>query len=80
MIKPGDIVRYSPYPHVELHSSGMTGLVLSKPRVLEDERDRFADPPVVIDVIWNMDRGLMYPAGTVCWEYIDELEVINESW
>ena len=76
-MNPGDLVRYSPYPHYELHISGMHGIVVSKPRVLEDQRDYFADP-VVIDVMWNMDRGLLYPAGTICQEYIDELEVIEE--
>lgn len=72
-MKPGDIVRYSAYPHYELHMSGMTGLVLSEPRVQEDQ---YGDL-VSVDVMWNSDRGLLYPAGTITWEYVDELEVIQ---
>ena len=72
-MKPGDIVRYSAYPHYELHMTGMTGLVLSEPYVQEDQ---YGDL-VSVDVMWNADRGLLYPAGTITWEYVDELEVIQ---
>ena len=72
-MKPGDIVRYSAYPHYELHMSGMTGLVLSEPHVQEDQYGGL----VSVDVMWSADRGLLYPSGTITWEYVDELEVIQ---
>ena len=74
-MKVGDLVRYSDYPHYELHASGMVGLVVSKEYILE-EPGRVESLPVV-DVIWNADRGLLYPQGSVSWEYVDELEVLK---
>ena len=71
-MKIGDLARYKPFPPTELHRSGLIGLVISNPYT------RGADSSLhVVDVIWNMDRGLSYPAGTVSWDYIDELEVIK---
>ena len=80
-MKPGDMVRYKIFPHEELHSSGMTGLVLTAPKIVEDESLMAypEDQLVIIDVIWSADRGLRCPAGTVTWEYVDEIEVIGED-
>ncbi len=70
-MKPGDIVRYSAYPHYELHMSGMTGLVLSKPHVTEDHHGIM----VTIDVMWSEERK---PSrSNITWDYVDELEVIG---
>ena len=74
-MKPGDLVRYSAYPHYELHISGMVGLVVSVSYVLDDPG--WVETSPVVDVIWNMDRGINYPAGTVSWDYVDELEMID---
>ena len=71
-MRPGDLVRYSAYPHYELHMSGMIGLVVSASYILDIE----ASP--VVDVMWNMDRGIFQPAGTVSGDYVDELESVNE--
>ena len=70
-MRPGDLVRYSAYPHYELHMSGMIGLVVSASYILDIE----ASP--VVDVMWNMDRGIFQPAGTVSWAYVDELEMVD---
>ena len=76
-MKPGDMVRYKTFPHEELHSSGMTGLVLTAPKIMESA---FPEHQLAfIDVIWSADRGLKCPAGTVTWEYVDEIEVIGED-
>ena len=80
-MKPGYLVRYSPFPHEELHKSGMIGLVVSEPYdtgpffLGSDAKDEAHG----IDVVWGSDRGRLYPAGIVCQEFVDELEVINES-
>jgi hypothetical protein len=74
-MKVGDLVKYAPFPHEELHKSGMTGLVASEP---------YADRGLgidlhLIDIIWGRDRGAAYPAGCICQEYVDELELISET-
>ena len=71
---PGDLVRYSLYPHYELHMSGMIGLVVSGSYVPKEPE--WVESIPVVDVIWNTDRGLSYPAGAVSWDYVDELEII----
>ena len=73
-MKPGSLVRYSTFPHEELHLSGMVGLVLSEAYILDEAG--WVESSPVIDVIWNMDRGISQPAGTISWDYIDELEVV----
>ncbi len=72
-MKVGDLVRYRIFPHEELHTSGMTGLVLNKPHMTEDHHGIM----VTIDVMWSEERK---PSrGNITWEYTDELEVLNES-
>lgn len=69
-MKPGNLVRYSPFPHEGLHCSGMTGLVLSKPKVAKDHYGEL----VTVDVMWSEERR---PSDdNITWEYIDELEII----
>ena len=76
-MKPGDMVRYKAFPHEELHFSRLTGLVLTAPKTMEST---FPEHQLAyVDVIWSADRGLKCPAGTVTWEYVDEIEVIGED-
>ena len=36
---------------------------------------------IVLDVDWESDQALIYWSGSAThYEYLDELEVINESW
>lgn len=70
-MKPGSIVRYAIFPHEGLHFSGMNGLVLSEPCVIEDHHGTM----VTVDVMWSEDRR---PSGdNITWEYVDELEVLT---
>ena len=71
----GDLVHYKPYPHKELHNSGVTGVVVSSPRL--PDWSTLKDAPLVVDVIWSVDRGTQYPAGTVVWDYVDDLETVK---
>ena len=77
-LKPGSLVKYSSYPHCELHNSNLVGLVISEAYMPEASLD-FDPSEMLVDVIWNIDRGLLYPAGTICWEYPDELELVREN-
>ena len=84
-MKPGDVVRYRVFPHEDLHFSGMTGIVLSEPRVLEDESLMAypQDQLVVIDVMWSEDRPQRQhstPVLNITWDFIEELELVSESW
>ena len=74
-MKPGDIVRYSAYPHYELHMSGMTGLVLSEPHVQEDQ---YGDL-VSVDVMWSEERSSSWGGLNITWDFIEELEVIEDA-
>ena len=76
-MKPGDLVRYSSEPHSELRARGMVGLVLSEAYIPEESE--WVETSPIVDVMWNMDRGLSYPAGDVTWDYVDEIELINET-
>ena len=73
-MKVGDIVRYRIFPHEELHFSGMTGLVLSKPYVQEDQ---YGDM-VSVDVMWSEERSSSWGGLNITWDFIEELEVIDE--
>ena len=70
-MKPGNLVRYSYFPHEELHFSGMTGLVVSKPYIVEDQYGEM----ITVDVMWSEERR---PSSgvNITWEYIDELEIV----
>lgn len=74
MIKAGDLVKYSNFPHKELHSNGMIGLVV---RGEHRHESAYSTEAKVVEVIWNKDRGNSYPAGTICWEFPDELELLK---
>ena len=74
MVKAGDLVRYSKFPHEELHMSGIIGLVI---RDQYRHESAYSTEAKIVDVIWNKDRGSSYPAGTICWEFPDELELIK---
>ena len=63
---------YSAFPHKELHESGLVGLAISEPYLQRAHRDLY-----IVDVVWGNDRGTLYPAGSVCQEWVDELEVIG---
>ena len=74
-MKPGDIIRYRIFPHEELHFSGMTGLVLSKPHVKEDQYGEL----VTIDVMWSEERSSSWGGLNITWEYDDEVEVLGDD-
>ena len=74
-MKQGDVVRYSKHPHEELHRSGMMGLVIREAYSPESYPD-FDPSEMLVDVLWSDFRGLQYPAGTVSWEYLSEIEVV----
>tara|TARA_E500000331_G_C17011657_1_gene606685 strand:+ start:474 stop:695 length:222 start_codon:yes stop_codon:yes gene_type:complete len=73
-MNPGDIVRYRIFPHEELHFSGMTGLVLSKPYVQKDQYGEL----VSVDVMWSEERSSSWGGLNITWDYIDELEVVEK--
>jgi len=71
----GNLVRYRSFPHSELHKSGMTGVIVGTPRLPHWTTN--TDAPLVVDVVWSMNRGRSYPAGTPVWDYVDDLEVVK---
>ncbi len=73
-MKVGDIVRYTAFPHEELHKSGMTGLTISDPYT-----SRSTGGFDLIDVMWSERRSPSWDNSNITWEYVDELEVIYES-
>ena len=75
-MKPGDIVRYAIFPHEELHFSGMTGLILSKPYV---QGTRHRECLVCVDVMWSEERSSSWGGLNITWDYVDELEVVDEQ-
>ena len=67
-MKVGDLVKYKRYPHKSLQH--LLGLVVDfAPGDYNGSRAMF--------IIWNQDRN-RGPANTVMFEYVDELEVVNE--
>jgi hypothetical protein len=69
-VKVGDLVKYRIYPHETL--GRLLGLV-------QDTEVPGCEPHVRgIYVVWNQDRN-RGPANTIMFEYIDELEVVNEG-
>lgn len=74
-MKTGDIVQYAPYPHKDLHKSGITGLIIDGPYLRAEQMKLH-----VVDVMWSKTRPLGCELGShISWEYIDELEVLYES-
>ncbi len=72
-MKVGDIVRYARFPHEELHTGGMNGLILAGPY---QGVCRKGDHQV--DVMWSSPRDhAEIRGGEITWEYMDELEVLN---
>ena len=71
-MKPGDIVRYAPFPHEELHKSGMTGLIIS---------DSYTSSSTagfhLIDVMWSERRSPSWDNSHITWEFVNELEVVQ---
>ncbi len=76
-ITAGDLVRYSSFPHKELHESGMVGLAVSDPYRFDWWNTGDKQPLVCVDVIWNADRLTRARAGHILQEYVQELEAIN---
>tara|TARA_B100000427_G_C15237693_1_gene476290 strand:+ start:439 stop:660 length:222 start_codon:yes stop_codon:yes gene_type:complete len=70
-MKPGNLVRYKAWPHEELHNSGMVGIVLSEPYAQKTWGN------VQVDVWWDRPRSPAWGNHDVCWEFFDELEVVN---
>lgn len=72
-MKAGDIVRYAKFPHEELYTNGMVGLILAGPY---QGVCRKGDHQV--DVMWCDSRDhAEIRGGNITWEYADELEVLN---
>tara|TARA_B100000508_G_scaffold102027_1_gene80439 strand:+ start:142 stop:369 length:228 start_codon:yes stop_codon:yes gene_type:complete len=74
-MKIGSLVRYKEFPHKKLHKSGMVGLVLSESYIPAEAG--WVETSHVVDIMWNMDRGISIPAGAICWDYVDELEPVH---
>ena len=74
-MKIGNLVRYSPWPHEELHRSGMIGLIVREPYELDDS---MASDPVV-DVMWSVERPHIINKLGVGWDYVSDLEVVNKN-
>ena len=72
-MKPSDLVRYKPWPHIELHESGMVGIVLGS-SLFHDYDDLGYDDLKTVDVLWDRDRPR--EQGPM-WEYVSDLEVIK---
>ena len=74
-MKTGDLVKLAKFPHTELHKSDLSGLIIDGPYVRAEKMSLH-----VVDVLWNQmrpqTRGISI---AITWEYVDELEVINES-
>ena len=78
MPKLGDLIRYKEWPHEELHKSGMTGIVLSEPYILNPACSSSQKLPVV-DVLWSERRSSSWGGLEITWDFIDEIESISES-
>lgn len=78
-MKIGDLVKYKKFPHEELHDSGMVGLVLSEAYCPEHQAGWEEAGMFIVDVMWNIDRGISQPAGSISWDYVDEIERIGED-
>ena len=78
-MKPGDLVRYKTFPHDTLHDAGLVGLVLTGPK--SPARRRIDDDLTTVTVMWP-DRRQPFAASpmAITWDYVDEIEVIDESW
>ena len=70
-MKAGDLVRFKPWPHKELHSSGMTGVILDEPYLSSNPDSH----EMIVDVMWSEVRGTA--RDNVTWDYADDLEVIK---
>ena len=70
-MKPGDLVKYKPAPHRGLRH--LVGIVTSFSRA-----ERYCTDLDMVWVVWGHDRP-QGSAGSPLEEFIDELEVINES-
>lgn len=72
-MKVGDLVRYKLYPHAGLFESSMTGVILSAPY----KNTHIDHPEMIIDVVWSNTR--LQAIGGITWDYVGELEVVNEA-
>ena len=79
-MKAGNLVTYREFPHKELHESGITGLVVRGPHA---PYFAISSPDgswgICVEVVWSTDRGALYPAGTICSEYMSDLEIVDET-
>jgi|SaaInlStandDraft_2_1057019.scaffolds.fasta_scaffold28353_9 hypothetical protein len=72
----GDLVQYREFPHKELHESGMSGLVLSKPYRGHTLWENY-EAATMVDVLWDRPRSPAWGEKHICEEYIDEIEAIT---
>ena len=74
-MKVGDIVRYSRFPHTELHNTDLAGLIVDGPYVRAEKMSLH-----VVDVMWNRMRPQTRGKSiSITWEYVDELEILIEG-
>jgi hypothetical protein len=74
-VKVGDLVKYKAHPHRSLqHLLGLVTSYDDSERALRNRHGLLRG----VYVIWGQDRP-QGPSGTLIFEYVDELEVINES-
>ena len=71
LMKVGDLIKYSEFPHRELQH--LVGIVAA---LSSDQYDR--DELDMVWVMWGHDRP-QGPRGSLLEEFIDDLEVISES-
>jgi len=74
-LKAGDLVRFAPWPHEELHRSGMIGLVIREPYEFVDST--VSDP--VVDAMWSAERSHITNKLGIGWDYVSDLEVISKN-
>ena len=74
-MKVGDLIRYSKFPHEELHNSGLTGIVISDP-YFEKPMSTSSNLHLV-DIMWSEPRSPAWGNCHVTWEYVDELEILK---
>ena len=74
-MKIGDLVRYKKFPHEELHEAGIVGLVISEPYEHSIYKDM--ECAIQVDVWWDRKRSPSWGEDYFCWEYVDEIEVVQ---
>jgi len=83
-MNPGDLVRYKKFPHKELHESGSVGLVLEVSDLTRNHIGfRTVTPCQTALILWDRARGPALPVNSlqdlIFWDYLEEIEVVDEG-